>query len=90
MTDAPQDELSWGSFSSDDPLSGSVGDLTEDSEQESVSHVEDDSLNGAHDPLADNAIVWRDRRGAKVIKAATPAALVYMLADSTVYQGTFA
>jgi glycerol kinase len=48
--------------------------------------VEDDSLNGA-DPLADNAIVWRDRRGAKVIKAATPQALVYMLADSTVYQG---
>jgi hypothetical protein len=80
-----EDELSWGSFSSDDPLSASI-DLTEDSEQESISHVEDDSLNGTQDPLADNAIVWKDRRGAKVIKAATPSALVYMLADSTVYQ----
>jgi hypothetical protein len=84
-----QDELSWGSFSSDDPLSASI-DLTEDSEQESISHVEDDSLNGTQDPLADNAIVWKDRRGAKVIKAATPSALVYMLADSTVYQGKLA
>lgn len=61
--------------------------MTEDSEQESISHMEDDSLNGAQDPLADNAVVWKDRRGAKVIKSATPSALVYMLADSTIYQG---
>jgi hypothetical protein len=90
-----KEELSWGSsLSTEESSLLSSIDLKDDNDSESeldprevdsVGLFKIDNPEFNSDPIAENAVIWKELHGVKYIKAATPAALIHMLADASAY-----